>query len=85
MHENVQIVEPTTTLYLKIPSLNSSEFNKVCDTLSQHSGDSDVIIVCEDTKKRIKAPDRLKIKPSKDIEDALAAILGQNNVKIVIK
>lgn len=83
--ENVQIEEPTTTLYLKIPSLNSSEFNKVCDTLSQHSGDSDVIIVCEDTKKRIKAPDRLKIKPSKDIEDALAAILGQNNVKIVIK
>ncbi len=83
--ENAQSEEISATLYLKIPSLNSRKFNAVCDTLSKYPGNSDVIIVCEDTNKRIMAPDRLKIEPSKEIEGDLAVILGQNNVKLVIK
>lgn len=83
--ENVQNSDKTATLYLKIPSLNSAEFNKVCDILSKHKGDSDVIIVCEDSGKRIMAPDRLKVNPTNALTDKLCAVLGQNNVKLVLK
>ena len=83
--ESAQIAEQTSTLYLKIPSLNSSQFNRVCDILAQHKGDSDVIIVCEDTGKRIKAPDRLKIMPTQKLTDQLGDVLGDSNVKVVIK
>ncbi len=83
--ENAQSSEQIATLYLKIPSLNSPLFSSVCDILSSHKGDSDVIIVCEDTSKRIMAPDRLKITPSQQLTQQLYGVLGQNNVKLVIK
>ena len=83
--ESVQNIVQITTLYLKIPSTNSKEFNQVCDVLSKYSGESDVIMVCEDSGKKIMAPDRLKIQPSNELEEALSEILGKNNVKLVIK
>ncbi len=83
--ENAQNDDKTATLYLKIPSINSPEFNKACDILSRHHGDSNVIIVCADTAKRIMAPDRLKIEPSEQLAAELIKILGENNVKIVLK
>ena len=83
--ESAQNSDKISTLYLKIPSLNSTQFAKVCDVLSKYKGDSDVIIVCEDTGKRIMAPDRLKITPLEKLSDELAVILGQNNVKLVSK
>ena len=83
--ESAQNTVQIVTLYLKIPSVNSKEFNQVCNVLSKHSGDSDVIMVCEDSGKRIMAPDRLKIQPSNELEKALSEILGQNNVKLVTK
>jgi len=83
--ESAQNGEETATLYLKIPSLNSQKFNMVCDVLSKYHGDSDVIIVCEDTSKRIMAPDRLKIEPSQALTSALSRVLGESNVKLVIK
>ena len=83
--ESAQNTVQIVTLYLKIPSVNSKEFNQVCDVLSNHGGDSDVIMVCEDSGKRIMAPDRLKIQPSNELEKALSEILGQNNVKLVTK
>ncbi len=83
--ESAQKDEGIATLYLKLPSLNSNEFNKVCEVLSKHTGESDVIIVCEDTNKRIMAPDRLKITPNNQLILDLSKILGENNVKIVIK
>ncbi len=83
--ENAQKNEEFSTLYLKIPSMTSVEFNRVCEVLSRHKGDSDVIIVCDDTNKRIKAPDRLKITPNEKLISDLSGILGKNNVKIVIK
>ena len=83
--ESAQNSDKISTLYLKIPSLNSTQFAKVCDVLSKYKGDSDVIIVCEDTGKRIMAPDRLKITPSEKLSDELAVIIGQNNVKLVSK
>ena len=83
--ESAQSVTDDATLYLKIPSLNSPQFSGVCDTLSRYKGDSKVIIVCEDTNKRIMAPDRLKIEPTDKLMQELAEILGKNNVKLVIK
>ncbi len=83
--ENVQGEIKTTTLYLKIPSLNSTQFNAVCDSLSKHKGECDVIIVCEDTGKRIMAPERLKVHPTDALINNLSDILGPQNVKAVTK
>ncbi len=83
--ESAQTSETTAKLYLKIPSINSSVFNKVCDVLSEYHGECDVIIVCEDTSKRIMAPDRLKIEPTNGLISKLNKILSDNNVKLVIK
>jgi len=83
--ESAQRTEPSTTLYLKIPSMNSPIFNDVCDILSKHKGGQDVIIVCEDTNKRIMAPDRLKVESSIALTDSLSKLLGESNVKLVTK
>ena len=83
--ENAQSAQQTATLYLKIPSINSQKFNAVCEVLSNYKGDSDVIMVCEDTGKRIMAPDRLKVEPTDALTDDLSRILGKENVKLVIK
>ena len=83
--QNVQNSETTTTLYLKVPSINSSHFNKVCEILEKHKGESDVIIVCEDTGKRIMAPDRLRVENSAALVQQLSVVLGETNVKPVTK
>ena len=83
--ENVQNTDEVATLYLKVPSVNSLQFNQACDILAKHNGNSNVIIVCEDNGKRIMAPDRLKVEPNNDLVDALSRVLGKQNVKIVIK
>ena len=43
------------------------------------------IIYCEDTKKRIMVPERLKIQPSKALTDDLSRVLSAENVKLVLK
>ena len=83
--ESAKITEQTATLYLRVDSIGSVKFNLVCDTLAKHKGDTDVIIVCTDTGKRIMAPDRLKITRSDRLLNELYQILGKNNVKLVIK
>ncbi|MDO4607828.1 MAG: DNA polymerase III subunit alpha [Clostridia bacterium] len=83
--ENVQNDDKTATLYLKIDGLKSQQFNMVCDALAAHHGDSDVIILCTDTNKKIKAPDRLRVEPSQALTENLVKILGEENVKLVIK
>ncbi len=83
--ESAQNTEVTSTLYLKISSLKSPEFNNICDILTKYKGDNDVIIVCEDTGKRIMAPDRLKVECTKGLVNELSRVLGESNVKIVVK
>lgn len=73
------------TLYLKMFSLDSTQFTQTCNILSKYKGDSKVIIFCEDTNKRIMAPDRLWVSPSDGLINDLSAVLGENNVKIVRK
>jgi len=74
-----------TTLYLKIDSLSSPQFERVCNVLSRFKGDSGVIMVCSDTNKRIMAPERLNVAPEQTLLDELYQILGENNVKLVTK
>ncbi len=83
--ESAQNPKQSATLYLKIPSLNSLQFNKVCEQLTLHKGECDVIIVCEDTNKRIMAPERLHIEPTGALISSLEKLLGQENVKLVTK
>ncbi|MBR5473292.1 MAG: hypothetical protein IKU82_04820 [Clostridia bacterium] len=83
--ESAERVEKEYTLYLKIDSLNSPKFNAICDALSKYHGENNVIIVCDDTAKRIMAPDRLKVNPSNELIRELTLILGENNVKLVQK
>lgn len=82
---SAKITEQTAKLYLRVDSIGSVKFNLVCDTLAKHKGDTDVIIVCTDTGKRIMAPERLKITRSDRLLNELHQILGKNNVKLVIK
>ncbi|MBQ6884949.1 MAG: DNA polymerase III subunit alpha [Clostridia bacterium] len=83
--ESAQNAEQIETLYLKISSINSQQFNEVCEILAKYKGESDVIIYCEDTKKRIMVPERLKIQPSKALTDDLSRVLSAENVKLVLK
>lgn len=83
--QSAEKTEPDKTLYLRIDSIASPQFNSVCDTLSRYKGDTSVIMVCTDTGKRIMAPDRLKIEPSDRLIQDLSAILDEKNVKLVIK
>lgn len=83
--ESAQSAEQKTTLYLKIVGLNSPQFNKVCEQLALHKGENDVIIVCEDTGKRIMAPERLRVEPTNSLINSLEVLLGAENVKLVTK
>ena len=83
--QSAEKTEPDKTLYLRIDSIASPQFNSVCDTLSRYKGDTSVIMVCTDTGKRIMAPDRLKIEPSDRLIQDLSAILDEKNVKLVTK
>ena len=83
--QSAEKAEPDKTLYLRIDSIASPQFNSVCDTLSRYKGDTSVIMVCTDTGKRIMAPDRLKIEPSDRLIQDLSAILDEKNVKLVTK
>ncbi len=83
--QSAQNEDKTAVLYLKIDSIKSQQFNMVCDVLAAHHGSSDVIILCTDTNKKIKAPDRLKVEPSRSLIDNLSKILSKDNVKLVIK
>lgn len=80
---SAESTEPIKTLYLRVDSISSPQFAKVCDILSKHSGETSVIIVCSDTNKRIMAPDRLKILPNSQLITQLSEVLGEKNVKLV--
>ncbi len=83
--ESVQSETKNTVLYLRVPTVNSQLFNSACNILSKNRGNSKVIIVCEDTNKRIMAPERLNVNPNADVLNELSQILGKNNVKVVEK
>ena len=72
-------------VYIKVPSINSDELNKVKSILPKFSGGCEVIIYCEDSGKQFKAPDSLKITPSNEFLEEISKIVGKNNIKPVEK
>ena len=70
-------------LYLKIKNTDCIEFTKVKDALARFHGNTSVFIYCTETKKKLEAPERLKITPSKSLFSALNDILGEQNVKFI--
>ena len=70
-------------LYLKVKSTECGEFIKVKGVLERFHGNTPVFIYCTEQKKKLEAPDRLKITPSKPLFTALGEILGAENVKFI--
>ncbi len=70
-------------LYLKIPSVNSPEFERIKAALKKFSGNTSVYIVCADNGKRLEAPKNLCVTVSDALIAALSGIIGDENVKLV--
>ncbi len=68
-------------LYLRVKSADSEDFREVKAILSQHRGNSPVYIVCEDTGKRLVAPQSLYVEFSDELNKKLCEILGNDNIK----
>lgn len=70
-------------LYLRLPSASGEKFEAVKKALSLYYGNVPVIIYCEDTAKKLKAPDSLNCSCNSEAIAYLKKIIGENNVKIV--
>ncbi|OJU15744.1 MAG: DNA polymerase III subunit alpha [Clostridiales bacterium 43-6] len=77
--------KPQSTLYLKIPSLNGSVYQKAAKILSEYKGTEPLFLVCEDTGKRLKAPQNMRVECCAALQGELETVLGKENVKIVKK
>lgn len=70
-------------LYLKVKNTECGEFMKIKGVLERFHGNTPVFIYCTEQKKKLEAPDRLKITPSEPLFTALKGILGEENVKFI--
>ncbi len=70
-------------LYLKVPSITSPVFERVKELLLQNKGTIEVTVVCNDTNKRFKAPDNMRVNGADNLISQLYELLGQENVKLV--
>ena len=70
-------------LYLKVKNTECEEFQRVKGILENFHGSISVFIYCTETKKKLEAPERLKITPSEPLFSALGDILGKENVKFI--
>ena len=71
-----------TTLYIRVNSMKSAEFTKVCDILKSNNGNMAVVVVESSTSKRFLAPDNMKFNGSYDAILKLEGLLGADNVKL---
>ena len=72
-----------TKVYIKVPSINSNDLERVKKVLEEHSGYISVIIYCEDSGKQFRAPDNLKIAVTEEFLAKISRIVGKNNIKAV--
>ncbi len=70
-------------LYLKLPDIKTELFKKTEQILSRYSGEIPVIIYCTSTKKKLEAPERLRICENPMLISELFELLGEENVKFV--
>lgn len=83
-HKNIA-VQPKykSGLYLKVKNTTDPLFSTVKEILGKYNGNSPVYIVCTDTNKKLEAPKSLYIKYSASLQNELAALLGDENVKYI--
>ena len=70
-------------LYLKVKNTECGEFCEIKKILAKYHGKTSVIIYCTETKKKLEAPESLKIKLSDELLAALKDVLGEGNVKFI--
>ncbi len=67
-------------LYLKVPSLDSAEWKRVCRVLKVLEGDMPVYVRLSDTGKLMRAPRELWVQPHPTLIGELERVLGSANV-----
>ncbi len=71
-----------TGLYIRVPSLSSTEMDKTKELLARFKGDIPVFVV-EGSGKKLLAPESLWIRRDEGLISALEEILSEENVKLV--
>ena len=71
------------TVYIRVPSINAPVLGEIMKILENNTGNSDVFIYCEDTKKKLAPKNGLKINCNNDFIEKISEIVGNNNVKTV--
>ena len=67
-------------LYLRIPSMDSREYNKAKNLIEIFRGNTQVIFYLSDSKQQLLAPQTLWISPNETVMDELRFQLGEDNV-----
>lgn len=81
--KDIPVSKYKSGLYLKVKNTDCEEFIKVKGVLERFHGNTPVFIYCTEEKKKLEAPDRLKITPSEPLFTALKGVLGDENVKFI--
>ncbi len=76
-------VPPSNTgLFIRVPKLESAEYERAKRVLDLFSGDTRLIVVCSDTGKRFVAPRTMWVNLNEPMLDELKTILGDGNVAV---
>ena len=70
-------------LYIKVKNTQCSDFTRVKEILSLHTGETPVYIYCTETGKKLEAPKALRVKSNETLISQLAEFLGSQNIKLV--
>ena len=85
--ENVNLLDTSakrkSRLYIRFESRDAQTMTKVKEILRDANGDTEVVIVFEDTKQKVKAPESMMVHKNDRRIDSLINLLGEENVKYV--
>ena len=81
--KNISAPKYKKGLYIKLKSISGTEFSAVESILLKNHGSVPVIVYCTDTGKKLEAPERLRITPTKRLLDELCTAVGKENVKFI--
>lgn len=80
---NSPVSKVKSGLYIKIESLDSQDFLKAKQILSEFNGENPVYIVAVKENRRLAAPKELFVSENGNLISRLSALLGSDNVKFV--
>ena len=70
------------TLYIRMGTYDETVVKTAISLTEDHRGDMPVCFFCNDTKKRILAPEKYWVCENDEVIAKLAAVFGAENVKI---